>query len=169
MRVFIIAVILIVAFVLQSTILQYFEVWMIKPNLIVMITVYFALTRGSVEGGIVGLSGGILADILVGRVFGLYALIGMYTGVLAGNFNKRFFKENYLVALLFTFLFSFLYEFAFYILNYFIWGETRILYALQYIIIPEALYNCVIAIPVYIFVIKINRWLEKKEKVSRKY
>jgi rod shape-determining protein MreD len=168
-RAFIIGLILVLAFVIQSTILHYIEIFGIKPNLIVMVTIYFALMQGSVEGAVVGLLGGILLDILVGRVFGLYSLIGMYTGIFAGHFNKRFFKENYLVALLFTFIFSFLYELIFYLLNYFIWGETRIIYVLQNIIIPEALYNCILAIPVYILIIKINRWLEKKERMSRKY
>lgn len=169
MRAFVIGIILIVAFILQSTIFHYLEVWGTKPNLIIMIIVYFALIRGSVEGAIVGLFAGVLMDILAGRVFGLHSLIGMYIGILAGNFNKRFFKDNYLVALLFTFLFSFLYEFLFYILNFFIWGETRILYVLQNIIIPEAVYNCILAIPVYALVIKVNQWLEKRENMSRKY
>ncbi|MDK2800737.1 MAG: rod shape-determining protein MreD [Clostridiales bacterium] len=169
MRAFIIGVILVITYVLQSTVLQYIELWNIKPNLIVMLVIYFALLRGNVEGGIVGLFGGMLLDILSGKVFGLYALIGMYIGVLAGNFNKRFFKENYLVALLFTFIFTIIYEFIFYFFNYFIWGETRIIYVFKNIIIPEVLYNCFLAVPIYSFVIKINNWLEIKEKRSRKY
>ena len=169
MRAFITGIILVFAYVLQSTVLQYIEVWNIKPNLLIMLIIYFALIRGSVEGGIIGLAGGILMDILAGKVFGIHSLLGLYIGVFTGIFNKRFFKESYFVGLLFIAIFTFVYEFLFYLINYFIWGETRIIFVLQRIIIPEVIYNCILAVPVYYFVIKVNHWIKNKKKASRKY
>ena len=75
MRAFITGIILVFAYVLQSTVLQYIEVWNIRPNLLIMLIIYFALIRGSVEGGIIGLAGGILMDILAGKVFGIHSLL----------------------------------------------------------------------------------------------
>ena len=169
MRAFIVSLMLLFAYILQSTVLQYTQIFNVKPNLVIMLIIHLSLMRGSVEGAIVGFVGGLLMDILAGRIVGLYSLIGMYVGVAAGYFNKRFYKDNYFVALFFTFIFSFVFEFIFYVLFYFIWGETRILYALQHIIVPEAIYNCIIAVPVYMVLIKVDKWLEKREKSSRKY
>ncbi|NLY43654.1 MAG: rod shape-determining protein MreD [Clostridiaceae bacterium] len=169
MRAFIVTIILLLAFVVQSTVLQYSQIFNVKPNLVIMLIIHFSLIRGSVEGAIVGFIGGLFMDILAGRIVGLYSLIGMYIGVAAGYFNKRFYKDNYFVALFFTFIFTFAFEFTFYLLFYFIWGETRILYVLQHIIVPEAIYNCVVAVPVYMVLIKIDNWLEEREKSSRKY
>ena len=163
------SLVLFLAFIVQSTVLQYIEVFNVKPNIVVMLIIHVSLIRGSVEGAIFGFMGGLLMDALASRVVGLYSLIGMYMGVVAGYFNKRFFKDNYLVALIFTLVFTFVFEFSFYLLFYFIWGETRILYVLQNIIFPEAIYNCILAVPLYMILIKIDNWLEKREKASRKY
>lgn len=169
MRAFMIGIILSVTFILQSTIVQYIEVWHIKPNLVLIVILSFALIRGSVEGAVVGLCGGLLLDISGARVFGLNAFLGMYVAIGAGIFNKRFFKDNYFVAILFTFSFSFLYELIFYILRFYIWGETNIGYAISGIVFPESIYNCILAVPIYYFALRVNRWLEGKTEISRKY
>jgi len=93
----------------------------------------------------------------------------MYTGVVTGSLSSRFVRENYLVAVLFTFVLSFVYESIFFFLRFYMWGETQIVFFLKNTILLEAVYNCILVIPVYYSIIRINKWLERKEEVTRKY
>ncbi len=163
MRVFITGTIFVIGYVLQTTVIQYIQIGDIKPNLVVMLILCFALLGSGLQGAFAGLFGGMLLDIPTSKTFGLNMLAGLYIGVLTGYYNKRFFKENYIVVLLFVFVLTICYELIFFFLNYFIWGETKIIKALLDVILPEALYNSALAVPVYIFVLKINNWLENKE------
>ena len=169
MRIFITGIVLIFTIICQSTLVQFIEILNTKPNLIIMLIIYFALLRGNIEGGIVGFFGGLLLDISMGKAIGINSLIGMYIGIAVGSFNKRFYKESYLVALLFTFVFTILYELIFYFLNYFLWGDTRIIYAFNHFILPETVYNCILTIPVYALISKTNRKFIIRERNTRKY
>lgn len=169
MRSFITGIILVFAFILQTTLIQYIELWNVKPNLIIVIIISLALIRGSVKGAVIGLCGGILMDLFLAKGFGLNSLLCMYIGIIAGLISTRFVKESYFVATLFTFLLSFVYELSFFFLRFYIWGETQFLFFIKNTIIPQSIYNCILVIPIYHFIMKINNWLEKRFKISRKY
>jgi len=145
------------------------ELWGVKPNLMLIIIICFSLLRGSVGGAVIGLFSGILMDFFAAEVFGLHSLLCMYTGVVTGSLSSRFVRENYLVAVLFTFVLSFVYESIFFFLRFYMWGETQIVFFLKNTILLEAVYNCILVIPVYYSIIRINKWLERKEEVTRKY
>jgi len=145
------------------------ELWGVKPNLMLIIIICFSLLRGSVGGAVIGLFSGILMDFFAAAVFGLHSLLCMYTGVVTGSLSSRFVRENYLVAVLFTFVLSFVYESIFFFLRFYMWGETQIVFFLKNTILLEAVYNCILVIPVYYSIIRINKWLERKEEVTRKY
>jgi len=108
-RTFITGVVLFFSFILQTTLIQYMELWGVKPNLMLIIIICFSLLRGSVGGAVIGLFSGILMDFFAAEVFGLHSLLCMYTGVVTGSLSSRFVRENYLVAVLFTFVLSFVY------------------------------------------------------------
>ena len=169
MRIWVISGMITIAYILQSTVLQYIEIGHVKPNLIIMIVIYYALLRGNVEGAVAGFIGGMVIDIFGGKIFGVYALIGMYVGISAGYFNKRFFKENYFVLMFFMFIFTFAHELLFYFTYYFLWGETHIVFALKNIIMPVSIYNAVLALPIFGIIFKVNYWLVEREKMLRKY
>ena len=51
-------------------------------------------------GAVIGFFSGILLDFNQGHTIGLYAFLLMYIGLILGQFNKRFFKDNYLILLI---------------------------------------------------------------------
>ncbi len=160
---------MIVTFVIQSTILQYVEILNVKPNLLIIFVVFFALLRGSVEGGIIGLCAGLLMDLLAAKVFGVHSLLGLYIGVVIGYFNQQIFKESNIVAIFLVVICTFSYEVLYFFFSIFIWEESNLLFALINIIIPETIYNAFLAIPLYWFVVRINRWLEGTNKIHKRY
>lgn len=173
LTVYLFAIILICT--LQTTVVEYFKIFNIKPNLLLVYIVCVSLIRGNTEGAVIGFISGFIMDCLSGRVIGYYSLLNMYLGLSIGSVNKKIFRENFIVACFFTFVATILYEFiamftALYIPAVF--SRTaqpeNLLFALRNIILPEAIYNSIISIIVYIFVIRSNdKYLEIVRNLRR--
>lgn len=155
--------------VLQSTVLDYIKVYGVKPNLLLVVTVSVALLHGSVKGASIGFLTGLIQDALSGKVMGFYSLLGLYLGLIIGFANRRLFKENLLVMIFFTFVSTLVYEYMVYFLNTFMQGGIEFVRPMRLVILPEALYNSVIAGFVHLVQLRLNRLFEGIEKVSRKY
>lgn len=157
---------------LQSTVFNYIEVFGIKPNLVIVFIVAVSLLRGSGEGMTVGFFAGLSQDLLFGRTIGLYALLGLYLGLGIGSLNRRLYRENYVVVIFFTFVSTVVYELVVYLshgLRALFSGSLDILYALRAVILPEAVYNSIVSIFLYILVFKLDGIFEEQTKTSRQY
>lgn len=154
---------------IQTTILNYISVFNVKPNLLMIFVIAVALLRGNVEGAVVGFFCGLVQDATSGSIFGLYTLLGMYTGLIIGSVNKRLYRENFFVIIFFTFISTAVYEFSVYILRTFDFNQANLLYSLRSVVLPEAIYNGIASIFIYIIVIRMNYRLEAREKSARRY
>lgn len=153
---------------LQSTMLDYVKIYHIKPNLLIIFIISVALLRGNIEGSIIGFFIGLSQDIISGKLLGFYTLLGLYLGLIIGSVNKRLYRENFLVVIFFTFISSITYEMVVYFLSTFLKGNIDFYYPFKNIVLPEALYNSVISIFIYVLVIKLNDRFNST-KISRKY
>lgn len=163
-----VAIIIIVCYLLQSTLFQTLAFASISPNLLIVVTSAFGFMRGQKEGIWTGLFCGLCMDIFFGSTLGFYALIYMYIGFFNGHFRKLFYPEDIKLPMLlisgsdliynlavyfFLFLFRNKYEFGYYFIN---------------IIVPELVYTMLITIVLYMILLKINQHLELIEKRSAK-
>ncbi len=154
---------------IQSTLGSYINVYGVKPNITIVVIVVVALLRNNIEGAVVGFFCGLLQDSASGMVIGFYALLGLYLGLTVSSLNKKLYRENVLIAVFLTFVFSVIYEYLVYFLNTFLRSPLGFIYPMQKVIIPEAIYNCVISIFVFIIVVKMHRRFEEFDKNSRRY
>jgi len=154
---------------LQTTIMQYAAIYGVLPNLLVVFIISAALLRGNVEGGVVGLFAGLAADMMFGSVLGFYALFGLYLGIAVGSLTKRMFRDNLLIAVFFTFVYSVAYESVIFIINNIMNGDMNFIYAFTAIILPEAAYNCAIAVLMFPLMIRVDKWFNDTDKMIRKY
>ena len=164
MRKLVLAAIIIVNLILQSTIFQAIEIFGIKPNTAILIIVSYAILREDFEGSIVGFFVGLLTDLMFGYYIGLHALLGMLTGYLCGKPFRHFYKENYLMPIILTAASVTLYEFIFYVVNFMLKGRTEFDYYLAKVIIPEILYSTALSAFVYRLMLAVNTKLEAYEK-----
>lgn len=160
---------IIIFLLLQTTLLDYAAIYGVTPNILIVFVIVTALIRGNIEGGSVGFFAGLVVDMMFGSMLGFYALLGFYLGIAAGSINRRLFRENLLVVLFFTFVYSVVYETVVYIMNTIMSGEMELLYPLSRVILPEAVYNCVVAVLIYTLLIKADRRFTEMGKLSRKY
>ena len=80
-RIFITALVILVAYVLQCTVFPVLDIAGIKPNLLLIVTASFGFMRGSKSGMLVGFLSGLLIDIQFGKMIGFYALIYLVVGL----------------------------------------------------------------------------------------
>ena len=153
---------------LQSTLLDYIKIYYIKPNLLIVFIISIALIRGNIEGSIIGFTIGLSQDLLSGKVLGFYSILGLYLGLIIGSVNKRLYRENFLVVIFFTFRSSIAYESIVYFLSTILKGQIDFYYPFKNIVLPEALYNSLISVFVYVLIIKLNDRFNSS-KISRKY
>lgn len=160
----------------QSTILDYIKIFNIKPNLLIVFIISVALLRGDIEGAVIGFFAGLSQDLFSGKFIGLYSLLGLYLGFFNGSVNKRLYRENYLVIIFFTLISTIAYETAVLFTGTFVHNlgaqvhnQIDILNSFKNVILPETIYNCIVSVPIYAIVIKLNESLVKLNKSLNKY
>lgn len=164
MRLLITALMVFVNFILQTTLLQMLAIRGVLPNTALIITVSYALLRGSREGAFVGIGAGLLQDIFFGGTLGAYAALYALLAVLFGRSQRDFYRENYILPVLFCSIAACLGESTVYIVGFVFRGTGNLFYFLFQVMLPELVYTAVITVPIYRILFGVNDWLELKEK-----
>ncbi|NPV29291.1 MAG: rod shape-determining protein MreD [Firmicutes bacterium] len=89
--------------IFQTTIIPFFQLRGVVPDLLLVLIVFTALFYGAGAGGAAGFAVGFARDLLVGRCYGLQALSGFVAGYAVGCLEGKVFKENPLVSLFLVF------------------------------------------------------------------
>ncbi len=162
---FILFIVIIVNFIIQFTLLQHFKIWGVIPNTALIIVVCFAILQGRKDGAIIGFFLGILQDVFVGNVIGANALSYMLVGYCMGNLEKFIFKDNFLNPVFFTAIATIIYSVLFLFILYMIDYPIHIAMLFQSSLLIEIIYNGVLAIFFYKFVLRLMKYLKTKAKI----
>lgn len=131
----------------------------VRPDLVLLVVVMWALVGGPVQGGIIGVLGGLVVDLFSGRFVGMGILTKAVIGILVGWLEPRFFKDNVIVPVSFA-VGATLGEQLLYwlLLSAFGWG-LPFDHVLFRIIVPTVLFDAVLAYPVFLLVQEIEKFL----------
>lgn len=158
----IVAGIILVAFLLQSTVFQVLSLGSIGPNLMVIVTSSFGFMRGKKEGLWVGFFCGLLEDIFYGRLLGMHAMIYMYIGYANGYFNHIFYEEDIKLPIFLISVSELVYGLSTYLIMFMMRSRFAFVYYLMRIILPELLYTIVITLVLYRFLYAVSRGTEEE-------
>ncbi len=140
--------------ILQATWLECVEISGIKPNLFLVYIIVLASFCGRAEGVAVGFFFGFVLDMLIGRLWGVNALLGMLMGFCIAHFCERVLSDsNFFITLALVLVGSLLYEVFYYAISFLRTENISFFELLIKTIIPESAYNLVASIPLY-FIIK---------------
>lgn len=169
MKRFIVSVLLIIiCFLLQTTVFRGLAFGGIVPNLMIVLTASFGFMRGEKTGLIMGFCCGLLTDIFFGSVLGLNAMIYMYIGYANGKFNRIFFPDDIKLPLALILLSDLAYGFLYYIILFLMRGRFHISYYAVHIILPEMVYTILVTLLLYPLILWINKRIEASEKRSER-
>ena len=164
LRKFTVALLILICYILQSSVFSGLTFAGIIPNLMIILTSSFGFMRGEKEGLVIGFFCGLLTDIFFGSCLGFYALVLMYIGYLNGKFSRIFYPEDIKLPIALIVTSDLSYGIICYVLSFMLRGRFQFTYYFTHIILPEALYTILATMLLYPVLLKINGKLEAWEK-----
>lgn len=126
--------------VLRDTVFNGLSVAGGKPDFVLILVVFFAIFRGSVQGGLMGVALGLLEDLMTGRFIGINAICKGLLGYLVGVSERNLYKNNFFVPIAAILAATFLNTAFYYLFSVLIGGHVG-LEKLILSTIPDAVYN----------------------------
>ncbi len=161
-RIIIMFFLIVIGFVFQTSFIVFFDYLDVIPNISMILLVIFAMLSDGVTGGILGLITGILYDVMVYDIFGLYTLIYFIIGATIGAFSDDMLRENRLVYIVVTSVSNVVMNLLLYLILFFL--KFRVQFAAN--ILPNILFETVINAVIVVFVQKMVIYLFNKFNVK---
>lgn len=161
-------ILVLVSFILQTTVFRALDFGGIAPNLLIILVASSAFIKGDKTGLVVGFFSGLLVDIFFGTYIGFFALIYMYLGFIVGKFHEVFFSQNIAIPIVFITLTDFLFGFICYVLMFLFRNKFDIGYYMTNVIVPEMVYTAIISIFYYPLILHLNNRIDEREQRSAK-
>ena len=144
--------------IVQATVMPHMNILGVKPDLVLLVVISWSLLRGSKEGVIWALVGGIGVDLLSGAPFGTSALALLVLSLLAGMGELSVFRTHIALPLIATLLASLAYNLFFLLLLHMrgcsiAWADSLIK-----VVLPSTLLNVLLA-P---FIYRALYWLHRR-------
>ncbi|MCR4763656.1 MAG: rod shape-determining protein MreD [Lachnospiraceae bacterium] len=162
-RVLFYAIFLFFSFLFQVSVTWFVPLTAITPNLLLILVVSWALMRGEQTGIMLGFFAGLAVDIVFGDYLGIYALIFMFLGFVAGKFHRIYTSGGYVLPMVLIPGMDIAYGFACYVLFFLLRSRFAFWFYLFHIILPEAVFTLLVSLPLYPFYFFINERLEAGE------
>lgn len=156
----------ILAYLLQTTLMPGISLANVCPNIVLIIVVYIGYINGRTFGLFMGLISGLLYDFQFGTIIGLYGLIYMFIGYLSGICHKIYFREDYTLPVVLVTINSFLFGFSVYITGFLLRGKLNFDFYFSKVILPEVVYTVLLSIIIYKIIIFPLSWAKKKKEVQ---
>ena len=161
-RILTLTILILLCFVLQTTLFTFHNVTAVSPNLLLILTMSFGIMRGRKEGMLTGFFSGLLYDVMYGMYLGPYAFLYMLIGYLNGKFHKKYLMEDISLPVLIIVLDQIAFDLVIYIISFLLRNRTNLGFFLLHQMLPRALYDILITVLVYRILLKINRSLRRK-------
>ena len=150
-RIITLAILIVINFVLQSTVFGFHSLSVITPNLLLILTMSF------------GACSGLLVDIFFSSILGPYMLLYMFIGYINGFFHKNYMIEDVLLPLIVIIVDDFLFNTIIYIVSFLLKNKTNYGVYLLHVILPEILCTALLTVIIYKLYVKINKRLKEDE------
>ena len=104
MRYILIAVMFLLSLILPGTVFHFWSWSGIKPDLLMLLTIYIAMHHRLTSSVIWGLGAGLLEDLYLGRYIGMYTLTLAVVAYLSYWLAERWYRDNFLLTTFMVFL-----------------------------------------------------------------
>ena len=164
LRRIIVILIVIVGFLLQSSVFSAISMGGIVPNILIIITSSFGFMRGKNEGMVIGFLCGLIMDVFYGDILGFYALVYLVIGYLNGFFRSIFYPEDIKLPMILITASELAYCFLCFIFLFMLRGKFHLGYYFVHIFLPEIAYTILVTLLIYKGILFVNERLENREK-----
>lgn len=141
--------IIIICFLLQTTLFQKIQLANVVPNLLIILIAASGFMYGRRLGMYTGIICGILSDFLYSDVIGMCILIYVLIGYLNGAAHKLYFKDDLSIPVSAIAVSDLIFSVLYYIFNFLLRGRLNILSYLKDIMLPELVYTVIVGVIIY--------------------
>lgn len=145
----VIVLLVVLCFVLQTTLLKRIALAEVVPNLLLILVIAISYMKGANAGMATGMLCGLLSDFLYGDVVGMGALSFLLIGFLAGFSNRIYDPEDVTIPVILTAAGDFLYSILYYILHFLFRNRLDFGFYLKNVIVPELVYTVLVGALLY--------------------
>ena len=158
---------LILCFILQSTVMPAISLAGVVPDLLLIVIITVAYTKGRIAGLLTGFAAGLLTDVCFHEIVGVCALFYLCIGYVAGYSQKIYDERDYTLPMLMMAVGEFLFSFAYYVIYFLLRSKTEFGYYFIHLILPRMVYTVLAAAFLYPFFHWIHRlilrYVDKEE------
>lgn len=104
MRYVLITIMFLLSLILPGTVFHFWAWSGIKPDLLILLTIYIAMHHRLSSGVLWGLGAGLLEDFYLGRYIGLYMLTLAVVAFLSYWLSERWYRDNFLLTTFMVFI-----------------------------------------------------------------
>ncbi len=144
LKIWVIAAILLVNIVIQSAILPFLQIVGVQPDTLMILVISFSLLGGSGTGLTVGLTGGLIQDILYGNSVGYNALVYMLIGFFMGAIHDKVFTDKIIMPSVFVFLAVLIRGVFVWVYMFFSNMQNPFYQSFAVVVLPEAVYTTIL-------------------------
>lgn len=136
-------------YVLQTSVFTGIVLAGVVPDLLLILVVAVAFTRGRIQGMLTGLVCGLLIDCTYCEFLGLFALLYMLIGYIAGYSHRIYDENDYTIPLVLVGVGELVYNLMYFIVFYLLKGKTNIGFYIVRFMFPKVIYTVLIGILLY--------------------
>lgn len=155
MNTFLIIVMVLVNFILQTTILPSFSIFGVVPNTALILIIIISLNKGKYYGGFVGMAIGIIQDIIFASTIGINAFIYFFIGFIIGALENTMARDNIVIPVICAFLGTIFYNVMYFLFLFFLSREVPFALFMKDVLLIEIVYNSLLTIIIYKIIGKI--------------
>ncbi|MCD8214964.1 MAG: rod shape-determining protein MreD [Clostridiales bacterium] len=161
-------IIILINFILQTTMFGAVSIIGIKPNTALIIVVSIAFIQGELDGILTGLFAGFLQDSFFSLYLGCHIFIYVSAAFVCGYCFKAFYKESFLLPIALAAAADLYSSFVFYVFNILLRGYFNILGFITSVILPELVYTMLISAFLYRLIFYIMEIINSHSGYSRR-
>lgn len=140
---------ILVCFLIQTSLLPYFSLAGIVPNVMLILVVSYGYIIGQKEGMLLGFFVGLLMDLFCGELIGPYALFYTYIGYFSGFFHFIYYTEIIILPLILIVGLDFIFNLGIYVMFFLLRNRLDFPFYFTHIILPEMVYTMAVGVFLY--------------------
>ena len=138
-------IMMIILYLIQTTIFNKLAIAGIKPNVVIILVVFIGYKYGKIPGMIMGFFMGLFLDLTEADYVGYYAVIYLTIGYLMGFVNKLYNGDFNLIPVGLIGVSDLMLNFMIFITGFLLRNRLDLPYYVIRIILPEAVYTMIVA------------------------
>lgn len=142
-------IMMIILYLIQTTIFNKITIAGIKPNVVIILVVFIGYKYGKISGMMMGFFMGLFLDLTESDYIGYYAVLYLTIGYLVGFSNKLYNGDSTIIPIGLVGASDFVLNFLIFITGFLLRNRLDLPYYMMRIILPEVIYTIIVSVILY--------------------